>query len=159
DTKVQLTARSNRPLSGGTIRVVAAGEPIDVVMSPGVDRQEAVGQFTISSDGRFELRVRDIQETESLESISGSITLLHDDRPVVLIIRPKPMSLATPSVNLPVEIAAEDDYGLSRLVLFRSLDDSRSLPQELPLPASPPTHYGTKVALPLSDYGLNPGDV
>jgi len=36
-----------------------------------------------------------------------------------------------------VAVAAEDDYGISRLQLFRSLNDSRALPVDLPLETPP----------------------
>ena len=38
-------------------------------------------------------------------------------------------SLATPDVTMNVQVAAEDDYGMSRLELFRSLNDSTATAQ------------------------------
>lgn len=157
--KVEIVARSNRPLSGGNLRLVSTDAQNDVPLTKGVEKQEAVGQFTIERSGRFELSVRDIAGEESLETVSGTITLLHDDRPLVRILKPPQRSMATPNVDLPIEMIAEDDYGVSRLALFRSLNDSRSLPQEIPLPSIPPTRHGVQIALPLADYGLRPGDV
>ena len=59
---------------------------------------------------------------------------------------------------LPVVLAAEDDYGISRIELFRSLNDSRPLPVNVPVKTPPPTRWSTTTYLPLSSYGLEPGD-
>jgi hypothetical protein len=157
--KVEIVARSNRPLSGGNLRLVSTEAQSDVPLAKGVEKQEAVGQFTIERSGRFELSVRDVAGEESAETVAGTITLLHDDRPLVRILKPPQKSMATPNVDLPIEMIAEDDYGVSRLALFRNLNDSRSLPQEIPLPSVPPTRHGVQIALPLAEYGLRPGDV
>ena len=64
-----------------------------------------------------------------------------------------------PPPTLPVALSAEDDCGISRLQLFRSLNDSRPLPVDLPLPPQPPRRLDESVRLPLDRYGLEPGDV
>ena len=158
-TQVQIFAHSNRPLSGGAIQTVMGDKKSTVEMQPTADRNEATGQFSIQDSGRFEVWVRDIAQTESLEPVAAALTLLRDERPLVRILRPQTRSLATPGANLPIELSAEDDYGLSRIALFRSLNDSRPLAQEVPLPAVAPTRLGTTVVLPLSEYELSPGDL
>ncbi len=75
------------------------------------------------------------------------------------IVQPPPTSLATPDVTLPVNLLAEDDYGIARVQLFRSLNDSRALPVELPVPQPAVTRFDGGQHLPLSAYGLLPGDV
>ena len=85
--------------------------------------------------------------------------MLADERPFVRITEPPKMSLATPTAVLPVTLSAEDDCGISRLQLFRSLNDSRPLPFDLPLPPRPPRRLDESVRLPLDRYGLEPGDV
>jgi len=57
-----------------------------------------------------------------------------------------------------VVLSAEDDYGISRVELFRSLNDSRSLPMDLRLARRPPRRAYDTVYLPLDGYGLTPGD-
>src|SRR5205807_8028382 len=73
-------------------------------------------------------------------------------------VEPPPVSFVTPDVALPVLLAAEDDYGLRRVQLFRSLNDSRALPLSWSLPEPAPTRWSTTALLPLSSYGLSPGD-
>ena len=93
------------------------------------------------------------------QSFSGNIVLLADQRPFIRITQPEKMSLATPDAALPVVLSAEDDCGISRLQLFRSLNDSRPLPADLPLPPRPPCRVDERSSLPLAQYGLEPGDV
>ena len=74
------------------------------------------------------LEVVDVEGTTSTDKLSGAITLIRDDTPFVRILQPPATSLATPEATLPVNLLAEDDYGVARLQLFRSLNDSRALP-------------------------------
>ncbi len=175
-TEVRIWATSNRPLSGGTIVVTGPQQPLDVSrrsadqrsMKPaGPESREVVGRFEIASDGQFSVDVTDINGQSSQQPFSGSITLLADERPFIRLARPRKTSLATPHVDLPVEISAEDDYGVSRVQLFRSLNDSRPLPVEVSSEVRrpeveeqpPPRRVRSQLYLPLHKYGLEPGDV
>src|SRR6185436_14659626 len=66
---------------------------------------------------------------------------------------------ATPDVTLSVQLLSEDDYGITRVQLFRSLNDSRPLPVDGPVPPNQPTRLPVAVPLHLAEYGLKPGDV
>ena len=162
-TKVRVWAASNRPLSGGTITLIPAdgdAGPRELPMQPAAgDPQQAVGEFEVTGDARFELRVTDEAGQPSQESFAGTITLLADQRPFVRLLKPRRQSLATPHVALPVSISAEDDYGISRVQLFRSLNDSRPLPVDVRFEAKPRRPVYEQLYLPLSEYGLEPGDV
>jgi hypothetical protein len=85
--------------------------------------------------------------------------LLLDQRPLVRLLQPQKQSLATPEATLPVRVAAEDDYGVARLQLFRNLNDSRPRSASLPVPPRPPRRFDVQVELPLAEYRLVPGDV
>jgi hypothetical protein len=163
-TKVTLWATSNRPLSGGELLVTrghGASQKTDkAAMQPTeADSQEAVGQFEIAADGKFEFHVIDDAGQPSQQSFSGNVTLVKDQYPLVRILRPPPQSLATPTAVLPILLAAEDDCGISRLELFRSLNRSRPLPGAVRLPQKAPHRRDEQIPLPLADYGLEPGDV
>ncbi len=122
------------------------------------EAHEAVGQFAIAGDGKLVVRVVDTAGQPSQEAFTTTITQLKDQRPLVRIVEPPAQSLATPDAVLPVLLSAEDDYGVSRLQLFRSLNDSRPLPGDEPLPDRPARRMETQVDLPLAAYGLQPGD-
>ena len=159
-TQVQIWATSNRPLRGGTVRLLPTdGKPRDVPLTVGTAPEEVAGSFAIKAAGKFELQVADTDGTPAEESVNGVIRLLHDDRPFVRIRQPAAVSLATPDAALPVIVSAEDDYGISRVQLYRSLNSSRAMPVDFPLPAIPPTRSDPQDRLPLSSFGLAPGDV
>lgn len=158
-TKVNVWAKSNRPLSSGAIDVTAdeasARAEMQGVVAGG---HEVVGEFTIQASGKFELHVIDADGQLSQETFGGTITLLVDQRPFVRLLDPRAQSLATPEANLPIAVVAEDDYGIARVQLFRSLNDSRPLPMEFTIEEQPPRRMQGTTHLPLSTYGLSPGD-
>jgi hypothetical protein len=176
-TEVQIRAASNRPLSSGKLTVFPAAErstalsaanrsvesappPIELQMRPTSSGSlEVAGSFQVAGDGRFELRVIDVAGQASQQSFSGTITVLPDERPLIRILQPRPLSLATPNTMLPVVVSAEDDCGISRVQLFRRLNESRPLPADMPVAKKPPRRAYQQVALPLALYGLKPGDV
>lgn len=166
-TRVTVRATSNRPLSRGelllSVKAANSGEATPMLaritlapLSPGAS--EVSGEFAISGDGKFELKLFDEAGQESRESFSGGITLLRDESPAIRIVRPPVRSLSTPTVVLPIILAAEDDYGISNIRIFRSLNNSRFLPADLPLPEANPRRFSGQIELPLPEYGLNPGD-
>ncbi len=166
-TKMTIWATSNRPLSGGKLLITrgrgASGKTEELAMQPTEPGgQEAFGQFEITADGKFEFQVKDADGQLSQQSFSGNVTLIKDQYPLVRILKPPPQSLATPTALLPVVLAAEDDCGISRLELFRSLNHSRPLPAAVKLPKPPlklPHRRDEQIPLPLERYGLEPGDV
>lgn len=189
-TKVEVWATSNRPLSSGAITFAPGPEgtreqpgvtekavfqpttrvalPAPVLLSPtGSGSSEVAGSFVVTQPGRIDLKVTDVASEPSNDTFTASVSLLRDDRPFVRILEPKPNSFATPDVSLPVSILAEDDYGVTRVQVFRSLNDSRPLGLDVPIPATtqpstaaiPPTRLPVSMNLPLAKYGLVPGDV
>lgn len=177
-TEVIVRATSNRPLSGGTITVTCADSPespVEISMQPvSADSPEVVGRFEVAADGKFSVSVTDVAGQASQQTFTGSITLLADQRPFIRLLQPRKNSLATPEAALPVEVSAEDDYGISRVELFRSLNDSRPLPTDLGITdlgitdldstdlgttAQALRRIGERLYLPLTEYGLQPGDV
>jgi hypothetical protein len=163
-TKVTVWATSNRPLSGGKLQVTrgrgTSRKADELAMQPTEPGgQEAFGQFEISGDGKFEFQVIDEAGQPSQQSFSCNVTLIKDQYPLVRILKPPPQSLATPTALLPVMLSSEDDCGISRLELFRSLNHSRPLPAAVRLPTRAPHRHDEQIPLSLADYGLEPGDV
>lgn len=185
---VEVRARSNRPLSSGVLEIMPSGsdtltrraseevkedktslarrvsvdQPEIVRLEPASadgDSHEVLGSWTIARGGTFQLKVTDVAGQDSRESFTGTINLLKDQVPFVRLLEPAPQSLATPSITLPVVIGAEDDYGITKLQLYRSLNDSRPMPMSLPTTSPPSRRHEEQASLPLSAYGLRPGDV
>lgn len=156
--KVEVFVASNRPLAAANAKLVSQ-EKAEAFHWPASENSlEAQGFFTITRSGRLDLTVTDVDQQACKEAFSAPIVLLPDERPLVRLMEPKPVSFATPNSLLPVVISAEDDYGVARLQLFRTLNDSRYLPQEIPPGSPPPTIAHQGVRLPLADYELTPGD-
>jgi len=183
-TRVEVLVTSNRPLSGGRLLVAAdksTTHPMHPTSDPGMreasrqeeaadnaaDRaekasapaREVAGQFTISDHGRLEVTITDEDGQACREPFVATITRLTDQRPLIRLLKPRRKSLATPTAPLPVEIDAEDDFGVARLALYRSLNDSRPRDKRFRLPDPPPRRTGDRIYLPLSAYRLSPGDV
>ena len=108
-------------------------------LQPIASGNEAAASFTIAQAGKLSLRVTDIDGEHSPNAFTAVINLLADERPFVRLLEPPALSFATPEASLPVVVAAEDDYGISRVEIFRSLNDSRALPLEVPLKTPPPS--------------------
>ena len=161
-TKVTVWATSNRPLSGGKLLVTRGhAERAGKYRRTGhaAHRSRAARRPSASSrsqaDGKFEFRVIDDAGQPSQQSFSGNVTLVKDQYPLVRILRPPPQSLATPTAVLPVVLSAEDDCGISRLELFRSLNHSRPLPGAGAIAAEGPA--SPRRADPLAAGRLRPG--
>jgi hypothetical protein len=116
------------------------------------------GSFEIRKPGKIELRVTDLAGQESTDVFTAPVAVLADEKPSIRIAEPPAVSFATPDVTLPVVLAAEDDYGLTRVQLYRSLNDSRGSAMEWALPKPAPTRWSATGTLPLATYGLLPGD-
>jgi hypothetical protein len=159
ETEVHLTLTSNRPLSGGEIKISSGDQVNSIPLQPvGADKATVSGRFKIEAAGTYEIHVTDVDGRDSVRNLSGSIAVVADQRPFVRLIQPRAMSLATPTVHLPVEIIAEDDFGIANLWLFRSLNDSSPMPMLIKIP-NPQNRWREYLTLPLNTYGLSPGDV
>ena len=158
-TKVEVIATSNMPLEGGQLVITGqeGAKTIELTSIKGSDTS-VKGDFEIEAGGKFELKVTNTTGIESSQSVGGSVVLLKDDRPFVRMTSPKQSSWATPTVNLPVAFNAEDDFGISDVRLFRSLNNSRPLPLKIGLKDGA-RMVRDRLFLPLAAYDLKPGDV
>ncbi len=158
-TQVQVTVQSNRPLKRGWLLYTVGESTREIALVPDQVNPTIVrGEVELDADGNMEIHVIDTDEQKSRETFSTPVVLLDDERPFVRLMQPRELSFATPTAVMPVVIAAEDDYGISRLQLFRNLNDSRHLPMDVAVTDEPPTRRQQVVHLPLAGYGLEPGD-
>lgn len=158
-TRVDVWLKSNRPLRGGDVQLDTQQEPGQLPLQPTAPgSHEATGSFEIHRSGKVSMGVTDIEGQASRDRLTAAITVLSDQRPFVRLLEPQATSLATPDAILPVVMSAEDDYGIYRLQLFRSLNESRALPQDIEVQPPAPTRRGETAELPLSQYRLDPGD-
>lgn len=158
-TRVQVIANSNMPLARGELVVSNDENELVVKLTPGAaTTNEATGEFLLDFNGKFELRLFNEEGMESNQNVFGSITLVEDLKPFVRMLSPRQSSMATATAQLPVVIESEDDFGLSKLEIYRSLNDSRPLPKQFDFRKSS-SRIREKFLLPLAEYDLRPGDV
>jgi hypothetical protein len=158
-TKVEVALTSNRPLSGGTGRMKTDTQTSAFELSPQEgDPNTAIGSFVIDAPGELECYVSDVEGQQNRDPVRTAVSLLEDHRPFVRLLEPQAISLATPDADIPVVVAGEDDYGITSLQLFRSLNDSPASALQVELPDHIMPQWRSTETLPLSAYGLSPGD-
>ncbi len=164
-TKVDWEVISNRPLARGKILVsYGAGESEIVELSVSKNTENSddtrssivIGSMLLSRSGQLDLSIVDVDGMESQDKVLSAITVIQDRRPIVRIVQPQQLSLATPDVKLPVNVAADDDYGVSSVTLFRSLNGSPSTSVQADVDGGP--RVESQWELPLSSFNLVPGD-
>lgn len=161
-TKVALEITANRPLAKGSVRIQSVSrrngiaEAITLQVSP-LDRQRVTGLVTIKHSGQWQLSVTGSNGIATESPVTLEVELLVDRPPIVRIAQPQSKSYATPDTKIPVAVVGEDDFGISRMRLYRIIDGSRPIPLELPVESATRLIQGNSV-LPLDAFGLQPGD-
>jgi hypothetical protein len=162
DTQVTFNVKSNRPLANGTgLITYRDGSSESFALAPIPDAADSDlaavrGTIALSKPGKFRIQVIDHNGEESKDSLEGSIQITLDQRPILRIVEPRPISMATPDIELPVQILAEDDYGISSLRLYRSLNGSNATLEAFAVDGGPRQLIETR--LPLMHYQLHAGD-
>lgn len=154
-TSVTVRLESNRPLARGEI--VFDDNSTVALVPMKIGGTEVSGQFVMQKAGKLRWTVEDVEGQKSA-SASSTVGLLTDEAPRVRLVEPPPLSFATPTAGLPVKLVGEDDYGLAKVSVFRSLNDSRPLASLEKLPTRLPKRWLAQGRLPLSAYGLEVGD-
>jgi len=161
-TRLTFRVASNRPLASGTIALtpIMGGEKKTIPL--GRDRQETVvkGAFALTEAIAFTISVTDVDGLVSTEPRRGRVTILPDRPPRLSVLQPGRNAVATPNVVIPVRVQAEDDYAVTRLIWFRSLNQSIERPHDMKLQAKKGTGLVEATgALDLGKLGVRPGDV
>ena len=160
-TQVEWAVGSNRPLQAGMLDIVFSDGTTELIELKRSDKinvtnDSVFASMALTKPGQFTLSVTDVDGLQSHEKVQGSIKILSDVRPVVRIVEPKQMSIATPDINLPVVVLAEDDFGITKLSLYRSLNGSPAMAIEAKVDGG--ARQEAKWSLPLAKYRVVPGD-
>jgi hypothetical protein len=153
-TFATLLLTSNRELAGGQLRI---GDR-RIALRPTREADTVEAEFTINAPGTFEAFVRDVDGRASKDKVSGRIAVIPDEKPRVTIVAPQQESLATPRAQIPINVEAGDDLGVSRIVLFRNLNGSEDVSKPLYETSGPHTFVNVIETLDLADLGVKPGD-
>ncbi len=161
-SSVTLELTSNRPLSAGTLTFTPAAIP----GSPSTPSAHfatipslhtAAFTWTATSSGHLSALVRDLLGTPSPRPLELTFRNTPDNPPVVDLLSPPRMLLATPESVIPVKAAASDDFALSRVQLVRTLSGFRDRIRTI-APALNDKNHDYSGELDLSSLGVRSGD-
>ena len=160
-SEVTLELTSNRPLGSGKLVLTpvarpggeTAGHEVEAVISA---PQTASFTWHAAAGGRISATVKDVRGTPGARPFELAFRCVPDQAPVVTLLSPPPMLLATPTTRVPVIGRAEDDFALSKVRLVRTLagfrDRSRVIAPELN-----EREFDYQETMDLYDVGLEPG--
>ena len=158
-SRITARVRSNRPLSGGILRLQSTGtnDPAQEIAAV----QEATHQVRFTwvarQPARLAIELRDILGTAS-EPLQLEQKVTPDERPQVALRQPTGDVLATPDSELPLEATASDDLGLTRMTLVRQLRGYRERSAAQSVQTGERRHE-INGKLNLAAFGLVPGQV
>lgn len=158
-THVALEVESNRPLSGGELKVIAGDGASEArVTAEAGEGNQVRFQWYLETDARLEARVRDIRGGASVRPLAGNQRLEADRPPRAHLVEPQRFLLATPGSRVPVKIRADDDIGVTRVTLVRGL--SGFIDRARPLwEGDPIRRKEMETELDLGALGVEPGQV
>jgi len=161
-SRLTFRVASNRPLASGTLALtpLMGGEGAAVPLRLDAQGAFVEGGFLVKEPVVFTLSVTDAEGLVSAEPRAGRVTILPDSRPRIAVLEPGKHAVATPNVDIPIRVEAEDDYAVRRVLWFRSLNRSVERPVDMPLERKGSTaRVETAGAFRLGELGVEPGDV
>jgi hypothetical protein len=159
-TRVELTIESNRPLKSGelTIRPAEPAAHSQSVAGEASGTNAMTFRWELTAPAQLSMMIHDILGTPAKEPLKILQALIPDEKPVVALVEPLAFSLATPGIKVPVQVSIEDDFGLRRCDLFRSLKGYRG--RAVPLAIEPGSaQHEAAYELDLASLGVAPGQV
>ncbi|MFY9571289.1 MAG: DUF4175 family protein, partial [Blastocatellia bacterium] len=154
-TVVQVIASLSANAKAARI-VISDGTKVD--MAP-VDEGHFAGQFTVKQNGTYRIELT----SEGGERYNGSneydITVLEDHTPTVVIDKPGRDMKVSSIQEVFTQVRAEDDYGVSSVELYYSVNGGEEKKVQLQDLKSDAAHTlsGAHTFF-LEEYGLQPGD-
>ncbi len=160
DSEVELTLVSNRPLLDGSLAIRPVDEPeaVETITGARSDLRSVAFQWTLKRNADLEVVVRDIRGTRNKTPLKVRQQLVIDKPPEAAISEPAGFALATPSITIPLEGYAEDDLGLNRVDMVRTVVGYRDRMTTLG-PAAPEIRLAFDQELDLKRLGVVPGQI
>jgi len=159
-SRVALTVRSNRPLRSGTLRITPTEglQHTRLVQATQTGLNELTFDWRLLNNARLAVMIRDILGTAARKPLIIAQQRIPDEPPRVALAEPPPFSLATPSVRVPFYGTVEDDLGIRRADLLRSLVGYRD--RARPVQVAPGAALCEVTGqLALAELGVEPGQV
>ena len=158
DSAIRFRLRSNRPLRGGQLELLAGGEISQAVVLEPVSEQEVAGTLTATQSGRLRFRLEDVDGISSDSPWEGALTVTQDLPPRIRIAEPRSDSLVAMDFKVEGLIEAGDDYGLSQVRIHRGLNGVYGPAKTIDYSSIVRT---SQEAIPfdIGTLGIEPGDV
>jgi phosphotransferase system HPr-like phosphotransfer protein len=158
DSSVTLEIFSNRPLSSGLLIITDKNKNDTIIKS--VKTGEKSIAFTWKSTGKASIsaKIYDIRGTSASEPLTFRQFILKDNPPEIVINSPDTFSLATPDAVIKISGYAEDDIGLKRVNIVKTVSGYRDRMFFLG-PAAVSERFEFSDTLDLMKLGLEPGNV
>ena len=162
-TRLTITVSSNLPLSEGKMVLTGSNqdqEHTEVLLEPtDEDPLQVRGSFQISRSCSYEISLRSAQGVPGDQNLHGTVTSVPDAHPQVEFLEPDQVVVAPVNWKVPVEIAAQDDVGVERILIFRAINGWSPNSVELEKKESGPSYAQSKYIFDLPLLGVRPGDV
>ncbi len=158
--KVTLTIASNRPLLDGTLLIQSPdGQTTRRSIKGNPAAQKSVTfTWTVDSPARILVGIRDIQGTGNRVPLVFNQTLIKDTPPEISIATPANFVLATPRISIQLTGQADDDIGLRRIDLIRTVVGYRDRPKKLS-DGNPGRRFDFQENVNLAAVGAMPGQI
>lgn len=171
-TVVQVRVQGSVPLGGGAIVTPAAhrdgdqtaagpqggGWHVGPLAPDQADDHAVLGSFTVNSTGNVRVEVSDQHGWAVGGAVDVPVVADVDLPPTVRIMRPTGDIYARAGDVITVDMAADDDIGISCLQLERSLNGIVTATVDYPVSADQPRHLAMRAWVDLSQWRLSAGD-
>jgi len=154
DTKVSMRVRSNRPLQGGQVEVNGVAHPL----APAEEENIVEATFALAEAGTFSASIVDIDGNAAKDSARGSIEIIPDNKPEIVIDQPGMDSFAVPDSKIPILVDASDDLGITKVAFFRRHNQSDDARKSIYEDEGATSFVTVDDTLDLKDLGVKPGD-
>ncbi len=160
-SQIELKVRSNKPLSKAWFQyfknqfdsVVVDSIPIII------KGNEGKIEFNIKREGCYSVRLLDKDGHRDIDPVRYRIRLLSDEFPTVRITFPEGDVILGEDMILPLAIMADDDYGISRILIeYRNFTDSIVSNFQIPLKSINLRSINVEHLWYMGNMSLMPGD-
>lgn len=161
-SRAAIEIRSNVALSRGMFSFTpdegASGGTFVELEPSASDASVVRGRIPLDRSGTFTLDLISSDGQGSEWPLSGRVSVLRDESPIVQMQSPDMHVLAPQGWSLPLEFAISDDVGVQAASLHLSLNGVEMEPLPLGLDRIEPTYAEARSTLSLSTLGARPGD-
>ena len=160
-SRILLELTSNRPLSPSDLTYTPTTNPGEQPTSRQITGSVTAThriqfEFTATQQGELAATLIDTRGTHASEPLVIKLRAIPDAAPVVNLLSPPSMLLATPNTHIPLKARAEDDHALSRVRMVRALQGFRDRARTI-APSLEARRFDFEDALNLPELGVQPG--